>query len=140
MGRPITKGGFVPRSRLLSPHHILSCWGAQGWHTGGDRSLGEGLMCAFLSPLPLDRSLVARPTTHAKGWLGLRPFPLVSPYVLPSFPTQIKHTVGAKSITRFLKKYVLLRLNISGHRHGRELCFFLFERSLPGKSYRGEDS
>jgi hypothetical protein len=50
------------------------------------------------------------------------------------------YTVGAKSITRFLKKYVLLRQNISGHRHGRELWFFLFERSLPGKSYRGEDS
>ncbi len=51
-----------------------------------------------------------------------------------------QYTVGAKSITRFLKKYVLLRQNISGHRHGRELWFFFFERSLPGKLYRGEDS
>jgi hypothetical protein len=36
----------------------------------------------------------------------------------------------------FLKKYVILALglNISGHRHARELCLFLFDRSLPGKS------
>ncbi len=44
------------------------------------------------------------------------------------------HTVGARSITRFAKKYVLLRQNILGHRHGRELWVFLFDRSLPGKS------
>jgi hypothetical protein len=34
------------------------------------------------------------------------------------------YTVGAKSITRFSKKYVLLRQNISGHRHDRDLWFF----------------
>jgi hypothetical protein len=50
------------------------------------------------------------------------------------------YTVGAKSITRFFLKYVLLRQTIWGHRHGRELCFFLFDRSLPGKLYRGEES
>ncbi len=41
------------------------------------------------------------------------------------------HIVGAKSITHFKKKYLLLRQNISGHRHGRELCFCLFDRYLP---------
>ncbi len=34
------------------------------------------------------------------------------------------HTVGAQSITRFLKKIVFLPQHISGHRHDRELWFF----------------
>jgi hypothetical protein len=38
-------------------------------------------------------------------------------------------TVGAQSITRFLKKIVFLPQHISGHRHDRELWFFLFDRS-----------
>jgi hypothetical protein len=33
-------------------------------------------------------------------------------------------TVGAQSITRFLKKIVFLPQHISGHRHDRELWFF----------------
>jgi hypothetical protein len=38
------------------------------------------------------------------------------------------YTVGAQSITRFLKKDVFLLRYISGHRQDRELClFFVWE-------------
>jgi hypothetical protein len=63
-----------------------------------------------------------------------------NPIILSLNIQSINRTVGAKSITRFFLKYVFLRQNISGHRHGRELCFFFIDRSLPGKLYRGEES
>jgi hypothetical protein len=36
------------------------------------------------------------------------------------------HTVGAQIISQFFLKYVFSGENISGHRHDRELCFFVF--------------
>jgi hypothetical protein len=39
------------------------------------------------------------------------------------------HTVGAQIISRFCLKYVFSGENISGHRHDRELCFVVVERS-----------
>ncbi len=52
----------------------------------------------------------------------------------------VKSTVDAKSITCSLKKCVFSQQDISGLRHDRVLWFFFFDRPLPRKSYRGEET
>jgi hypothetical protein len=45
-------------------------------------------------------------------------------------------TVGAQSIAHLAQNYASSLNSISGHRCPRELCFFLFERSLIGEEFK----
>jgi hypothetical protein len=84
----MTRGGFVPWPCLLSTFKILFCWVHRVGVLMVTVAWGEEVNECFPVTLPLDRSLVAHPTTYAMIWQGLWPCPLVSLRASPSSPNQ----------------------------------------------------